>query len=590
MALKGKMKDKLPISLDTLLLIILILPHLRYNDIVVALLVIATAVYLTLDIFVPAADLADSASVSTRAKLLFMARLSLVTLIICVVVLGPLMANIVLWLTADPKSDPYLIAYLKHDGAIQTEEAIKLLLQGKNPYAEDYDNTLVARFFFPYLPLNPAIYHYVYLPFTFLLSLPVYIGFTKVLGWYDQRLVYVIAFMVMLLMLPQLARSTERKLSLLVTVGLNLLLVDSLVYGMNDVLVLSLLLLTTYLLHRGWRRGSTIPLALACATKQAAWFFLPFYFLFQFNGALCLRGIASLIKKTYPFFLVFAIEHYVYLPGILLFSLPFHVLSTTLWGFYDQRIFYLAIYLCTVLMLPFLARSPERKLSLLAAVGLNPLLVEPVTIGMNDIAILMSFLLAAILLLKERRSLSALALGLGCASKQTAWLFIPFYLTFLMYRPSKGSRLNQVAKPLGILLLVMVIIVGPFVAWDARAFIDDVFSYPAGTTTPIYPIRGYTLGSILLGLGIISSPFERFPFWILQLVFGIPLLLFLLRCQLVRNDGARMFVCAGFFVLGIGFLSRYFHYNLIGVVTTLITVGVLFEPQEEREKGYIAVP
>lgn len=278
-----------------------------------------------------------------------------------------------------------------------------------------------------------------------------------------------------------------------------------------------------------------------------------------------------------------AIDHYVYLPGILLFSLPSYALSTTLLGFYDQRIIYLIMYLATVLMLPMLAKSPERKLSLTAAVGLNPLLVDPVIFGMNDVVILISFLMAAILLIKERPLLSALALSLGCASKQTAWLSIPFYLALLVGKPFKRNWLCQAWKPLGILLLVMVFVLAPFVAWDARAFIDDVFSYPAGTATLSFPIRGYSLAAILLGLGVISSPFDQFPFWILQLVFGIPLLLFLLKYQLARNDGARMFVCAGLFLFAIGFLSRFFQYNYVGLVTTLITIGVLFDRQDESE-------
>jgi hypothetical protein len=278
-----------------------------------------------------------------------------------------------------------------------------------------------------------------------------------------------------------------------------------------------------------------------------------------------------------------AIDHYVYLPGILFLSLPSHALSTTLLGFYDQRIIYLIMYLATVLMVPMLAKSPERKLSLTAAVGLNPLLVDPVIFGMNDVVILMSFLMAAILLIKERPLLSALAFGLGCASKQTAWLSIPFYLALLVGKPFKRNWLYQAWKPLGILLLVMVFVLGPFVAWDARAFIDDVFSYPAGTATLSFPIRGYSLAAMLLGLGIISSPFDQFPFWILQLVFGIPLLLFLLKYQLAKNDGARMFVCAGLFLFGIGFLSRFFQYNYVGLVTTLITIGVLFDRQDESK-------
>lgn len=428
MALRGKMKDKLPVSLDTLLLMVLILPHLRYSDIVVALLVISVAVYLALDLFVPATDLTDSASARTRAKLVFMARLLLVTLIICVTALGPLMANIALRLTAAPESDAYVIAYSKtQDGVIQTEEAIKFLLGGKNPYIENYHNTLVARYIIPELSLNPAIYHYAYLPFTFLVSLPFYIGFMKILGWYDQRLVHAIAFMITLLMLPQLARSTEKKLSLLVTVGLTFLLVDSIAYGMNDILVLASLLVTTYLFQKGHHRASAIALGLACATKQMAWFFLPFYFLLQFNGSPSLREIGSIIRKTYPFFLTFAL------------------------------------------------------------------------------------------------------------------LVLPFFL------------------------------------WDPAAFIDDTFSYLSGISPTSYPIRGFGLGALLLACGFIKSNTAYFPFWILQLIFGLPLLIYLLKKQRRENNLQRCWLNYGIFLTIMAFLSRFFQTNYLGYVIAVLSIAFLVE-------------
>ncbi|GEM_PF-1188022 len=343
----------------------------------------------------------------------------------CSLALAPLMANITLRLTADPESDAYYSRI--QDGAIQTEEAIKFLLEGKNPYVEDYDKTGVARITLPEVSPNPAIYHYVYLPGTFLLSLPFYIGSMRILGWYDQRLVHALAFMIVLLMLPQLARSTERKLSLLVAVGLNFLLLISLAFGMNDVLVLSLLLLSTYLFQRGCHLASTIPLALACATKQVAWFFLPFYFLLQFNGSFCLGEIGSLIKKTYPFFLTFAL------------------------------------------------------------------------------------------------------------------VVLPFFL------------------------------------WNPAAFIDDTFSYVSGISPTSYPIRGFGVGALLLACGVIKSNTAYFPFWILQLIFGLPLLIYLLRKQLKENNVSRCWLGYGIFLAIMAFLSRYFHINHLGYAIAALSIGLLVD-------------
>ena len=420
------MKDKLPVSLDTLLLIVLILPHLRYNDIIVGLLALAVGLYLALDLLFPPVEVPARGSTGKPA---FRARLSLVTIIICVAALGPVTQNIILRLTAAPESDAYVIAYSKmHDGAIQTEEAIKFLLQGKNPYAEDYDKTLVARYFLPELPLNPAIYHYAYLPFTFLFSLPFYEGFTSITGWYDQRVVYAFAFLLILLILPQLAKSAERKLSLLVAVGLNYLLVDSLAIGMNDLLVLAPLLVATYLFQKGYHRASTIPLGLACATKQVAWFFLPFYFLLQFNGSLSLRGIGPLIKKTYPFFLTFGL------------------------------------------------------------------------------------------------------------------VVLPFFL------------------------------------WNPAAFIDDTFGYLSGISPTSFPIRGFGLSALLLACGVIKSNTAYFPFWILQLIFGLPLLIYLLKKQRRENNLQRCWLNYGIFLTLMAFLSRFFQTNYLGYGIVVLSLGFLIDP------------
>jgi len=280
-----------------------------------------------------------------------------------------------------------------------------------------------------------------------------------------------------------------------------------------------------------------------------------------------------------------AIYHYVYLPGLFLISWPFRFLSLDLLGFYDQRIVCMFIYSAMVLILPLLATSPERKLSLLAAVGLNPLLVGSVIIGMNDVIVLLSVLTAAVLLSRKRLLFSGLVLGLGCAIKATTWLFIPFYLALLLTFPLQRNQLARLAKPTSMILLMMGLILGPFLVWDARAFVDDTLLYLAGKTSTSYPIRGYTLGRLLVALRIISSPLDAFPFWILQVMLGIPLLFLLLRYQMAQNDIGRMLHCAGLFFLGIGFLSRFFHDNYVGLVTAMMTAGALFEGQARSDEA-----
>ena len=77
-----------------------------------------------------------------------------------------------------------------HDGGvIQTEEATKYVLAGENPYVEDYVDTPMAEWG---IEFRTALYHYPYLPWTFLFSAPFYLLSQAAIGWYDQRFVYLL--------------------------------------------------------------------------------------------------------------------------------------------------------------------------------------------------------------------------------------------------------------------------------------------------------------------------------------------------------------------------------------------------------------
>src|SRR5438876_7861357 len=59
---------------------------------------------------------------------------------------------------------------LVHDGAYQTEEAIKLVVAGHDPYGVDYSQTSMRLWhWYVNQPLDSSLFHYVYSPLTFLL-------------------------------------------------------------------------------------------------------------------------------------------------------------------------------------------------------------------------------------------------------------------------------------------------------------------------------------------------------------------------------------------------------------------------------------
>ena len=177
------------------------------------------------------------------------------------------------------QSAPYLWA---HDGLVQNEIAVRLTLHGQNPYAADFSSTILAQVPFKVGALmdNPALYHYVYLPFTFLLPLPMQALAEATLGWFDQRLLFVGLFMAVLALAASLTPAGPRRLLVTMSLGLNPLLVTYLIEGRNDVMILFWLVLATALLYRGHWRTSVVALALACVTKHTAWLIVPFFGLY----------------------------------------------------------------------------------------------------------------------------------------------------------------------------------------------------------------------------------------------------------------------------------------------------------------------
>jgi hypothetical protein len=202
-------------------------------------------------------------------------------------------------------------ASFSHDGGvIQTEETIKYILAGKNPYVEDYVDTPMAEWG---IEFRTALYHYPYFPWTFLFSAPFYLLSQAALGWYDQRFVYLLLFIAIVFLAPRLAKDYNKRLCLVMVLGLNPIMGSDIIFGQNDVFVLAWILFSIYLLQRGRLTWSLVMLGLACASKPTAWFLIPFYLLHlvgreKVSEAHDIRSLSiSLLRKTVPLMLVLAL-------------------------------------------------------------------------------------------------------------------------------------------------------------------------------------------------------------------------------------------------------------------------------------------
>jgi len=216
-------------------------------------------------------------------------------------------------------------SYAHDGGVIQTESVIDYFLTGRNPYQEDYTETPMAEWGFG--EYRTALFHYPYLPWTFVFSAPFYL-LGQAAGFYDQRMVYLLLLAIMLALAPRLVQGERRKLALVALLGLNPIMGSDVVFGQNDSFILAWIVLGLVAWQAGQDRmaqghtgrsqmiGAALLFGLACAAKPTAWFFAPFFGLLLLRKpdhslgtgwADLTRSLPAMIRGAWPALLVFGI-------------------------------------------------------------------------------------------------------------------------------------------------------------------------------------------------------------------------------------------------------------------------------------------
>jgi hypothetical protein len=181
-------------------------------------------------------------------------------------VVAPTIASLVLRETGKPYT------YI-HDGALMIEWAARKLITGQNPYVADYLDTPL--FYWPMVN-NPALYHLTYFPFLFLVTVPFVWAFDHLGIFWDERYLYLPAYIATLAILPLLVKRPVYRLSIVALVGLNPQLFPFVVEGRNDFFVLVFLFAGIALLQRERRTLGSLAIALAAAAKLHAVLIIPF--------------------------------------------------------------------------------------------------------------------------------------------------------------------------------------------------------------------------------------------------------------------------------------------------------------------------
>lgn len=297
-----------------------------------------------------------------------------------------------------------------------------------------------------------------------------------------------------------------------------------------------------------------------------------------------------------------ALYHYPYLPWTFLFSAPFALLGHAAGG-YDQRIVYLLLMAIALALAPRLAMTPRAKLALVALLALNPIMGLDLIFGQNDAFVLAWILLALVAwrVGEDRRAQGASAMGwrigaavlygLACASKPTAWFLAPFLaLLFVCDAPiaeTASGVLNALGRGLLRLwpaLLVFVLIVAPYAAWDPWALYDDVWRWSSGQGETGYQIWGLGASNFVLAAGWVQDRFQQWPFWLPELIVGLPLLVWFLWRQARDNTLAAACWHYGLFLFAFFYVSRFLNENYLGYVLAFLALGTIAAIQPAQGK------
>jgi len=191
-----------------------------------------------------------------------------------------------------------------HDGGVlHTEAAMDLLLQGENPYAADYRGTEFERVnrennYWKNYGRIPHLEHYPYLPFSFVAALPLQLVSNALLGWYDQRLFYLLTAFLAAWVLWRMATDGSRRRMLLAAIFLNPYFTQFFIEGRNDILLFLLVIASLLALQRGRMTLSLALLTLACCTKQFAWVLVPFHLLLLAGSRAAGSGPLDLLRSA----------------------------------------------------------------------------------------------------------------------------------------------------------------------------------------------------------------------------------------------------------------------------------------------------
>ncbi len=194
------------------------------------------------------------------------------------------------------------------------------------------------------------------------------------------------------------------------------------------------------------------------------------------------------------------LAHYPYPPALILAAVPLRLLGLSVAWWWPAGLLALAAA----------ARAAAGRAGLVA-VALSPLLLLDGLALFNDLFFLAAGLAAWALLARGRALPAGVVAGLAIAFKQPAIVFAA-PLLWLAWQQGRGATAGLLAGAAG----AVAVVAGPFLVWNAGAFLADTATYFYGAGVDSFPIRGPGLAGVLVALGWLPSRWAAFPAALIQ--------------------------------------------------------------------------
>ena len=268
-----------------------------------------------------------------------------------------------------------------------------------------------------------------------------------------------------------------------------------------------------------------------------------------------------------------ALFHNAYPPLMLVLSAVGFRIASQFLGFFDIRMVFLVFY--TVLLLFGFVKFglSERLLLFGILVAANPLFLNSMMQGSNDVIILAMLLWGLLFLERKHVFWSGICMGLAIAAKQTAWLIVPFLLFYAWQNRKKGLVKNFLL-PMG---AVSGFVYVPFIVWDGKALFGNLILYMSGSLPTSYPINNFGFGTALVAMGIVKTIYDYYPFWIWQGGFGFLYLVLFWRAHFRRIRVVHILTGYTTLLCIIWFFNRFMNFSYLAFILVMLAIAYLWD-------------